>query len=243
MAMTQRFTIDGSAALEERLASICDGFAQGIGAIIPAGVLEGIALGGGYGRGEGGVRHDDSGAEHPYNDLEFYIFVRPPLLLRERAYRKPLHALAHEWTEKAGIEVEAKILTLDKLRDSDVTMFYHDLIVGHRLAHGSPELFADCEHHRASHRIPLHQATRLLMNRTSGLLFATEMIQRQNPDADFVRRNIGKAQLALGDNGSFPSGCCLAMHECAGQFAPKVYPVEMLSRASLPLMPFSARAP
>lgn len=199
MAMTQRFTIDGSAALEEKLASICDGFAEGIRAIIPPTVLEGLALGGGYGRGEGGVRLDESGGEHPYNDLEFYVFVHPPLLLRERAYRKRLHDLAHEWTEKAGIEVEAKLLTLDKLRDSDVTMFYHDLIVGHRLAHGSPELFADCGHHRASHRIPLHEATRLLMNRSSGLLFATEMMQGKNPDADFIRRNIAKAQLALGD--------------------------------------------
>jgi hypothetical protein len=40
------------------------------------------------------------------------------------------------------------------------------------------------------------------MNRSSGLLFALERLQRTNftvDDADFVGRNIAKAQLALGD--------------------------------------------
>lgn len=200
--MTQRFTIDGSEALEARLAQICEGFAAGIRAVIPGNVLEGIVLGGGYGRGEGGVQRDEAGVEHPYNDLEFYVFVRGPLLFRERAYRKRMHALAHEWSEKAGIEVEAKLLTVQKIRESEVTMFFHDLVIGHRLVHGAPEIFGDCEHHRAAHRIPLHEGLRLLMNRSSGLLFATELMQRPNfseADADFVRRNISKAQLALGD--------------------------------------------
>jgi hypothetical protein len=200
--MTQRFTIDGSNALEERLSGICEGFAEGIRGIIPENVLEGIVLGGGYGRGEGGVRRDEAGVEHPYNDLEFYVFVRPPLLFRERVYRKRIHALAHEWSEKAGIEVESKLLTLQKLRDSEVTMFFHDLVIGHRQLHGAAELFGDCEQHRGAHRIPLHEGLRLLMNRSSGLLFATELMQRpkfSEADADFVRRNISKAQLALGD--------------------------------------------
>src|SRR5262249_3496251 len=50
--------------------------------------------------------------------------------------------------------------------------------------------------------IPLTEATRLLMNRGSGLLFARERLLRTAftaGDADFVGRNIAKAQLALGD--------------------------------------------
>ncbi|PYL00604.1 MAG: hypothetical protein DME19_04505, partial [Verrucomicrobia bacterium] len=51
-------------------------------------------------------------------------------------------------------------------------------------------------------RIPLCEATRLLMNRCSGLLFARERLEcaEFSPvDADFVERNLAKAQLAFGD--------------------------------------------
>src|SRR5947199_6504474 len=81
-------------------------------------------------------------------------------------------------------------------------MFYYDLVSGHRLVHGTDEWLGQCEHHRAAHRIPLHEATRLLMNRCSGLLFAQERLARvpfSAEDADFVGRNLAKAKLAFGD--------------------------------------------
>jgi hypothetical protein len=81
-------------------------------------------------------------------------------------------------------------------------MFYYDLIVGHRWLIGADDLLARCEHHRDAGKIPLHEATRLLMNRCSGLLFSLERLRRANfgaDDADFVGRNLAKAQLAFGD--------------------------------------------
>lgn len=199
--MTQRFTTDGGPELEKRLEQWCAGFTDGVRGIIPESILEAVVLGGGYGRGEGGVLRANN-AENAYNDLEFYIFVRGPLLLRERQYRARLAELAHRWTEKTGIEFESKLLTFAKLQRSTVTMFYYDLIVGHRWLFGKAEEFPACEQHRAAHRIPLHEATRLLMNRASGLLFSEGLLRKKEfeaDDADFVRRNISKAQLALGD--------------------------------------------
>jgi hypothetical protein len=191
--MTQRFTVDGSAELEQRLERWCAEFAEDVRRVIPANVLEAIVLGGGYGRGEGGVLRTEEG-EKAYNDLEFYIFVRGPLLWRDRQFRRQLSELAHRWSEKAGIEFESKLLTLEKIQKAPVSMFYYDLAVGHRWLFGAGGEFKDCDHHRAAHRIPLHEATRLLMNRSSGLLFA-----QVTDDPDFIRRNISKAQLALGD--------------------------------------------
>jgi hypothetical protein len=81
-------------------------------------------------------------------------------------------------------------------------MFYYDLVVGHRWVFGCGAEFQGCEHHRAAHRIPLDEAARLLMNRASGLLFSKALLEKSEfttADADFVRRNISKAQLALGD--------------------------------------------
>jgi hypothetical protein len=199
--MTQRFTVDGSAELEQRIEQWSEAFAHDVRQMIPANLLQAIVLGGGYGRGEGGVLKTPTG-ESAYNDLEFYIFVHGPLLWRERQFKNKLADLCHRWSEKSGVEFEAKLLTVEKLQRAPVSMMYYDMVVGHRWLFGEGGEFANCEHHRAAHRIPLHEATRLLMNRASGLLFAKELLEEMGftpADADFVRRNISKAQLALGD--------------------------------------------
>ena len=73
--MHKRFTIDGSPALEQHLQKTCELVLAGIREVIPARKLEGLVLGGGYGRGEGGVLRGPSG-DQPYNDLEYYLFLR-----------------------------------------------------------------------------------------------------------------------------------------------------------------------
>jgi len=76
------------------------------------------------------------------------------------------------------------------------------LVMGHRLLWGNQSILSDCEHHSFAERLPLSEATRLLMNRCSGLLFAKEQLQREPfkpQNADFVKRNLAKAELALGD--------------------------------------------
>jgi hypothetical protein len=199
--MTQRFTVDGSVELEQRLERWCAEFAEDVRRVVPENVLEAIVLGGGYGRGEGGVLRTANG-EAAYNDLEFYLFVGGPLLLRERQLKGKISELCHRWSEKSGVEFEAKLLTFDKIQKASVSMFYYDLLVGHRWLFGSAGEFRNCDHHRAAHRIPLDEATRLLMNRSSGLLFSKALLEKSDftsTDADFVRRNVSKAQLALGD--------------------------------------------
>ena len=200
-ATPHRFTRDGGAALEARLQQTCDQVLAGVRALIPAAKLDGLLLGGGYGRGEGGVLRAPVG-DQPYNDLEFYVFVRGHAVLAERQFRHPLHELGEKLSPAAGLEVEFKVLTLDKLRRSPPSMFYYDLVMGHCWQAGDDALLAGCEHHRDAAQIPPHEATRLLMNRCSGLLFSLARLTGKNfaaEDADFVGRNLAKAQLAFGD--------------------------------------------
>jgi hypothetical protein len=211
---SHRFTLDGSTDLEAHLQKTCDQVLAGVRALIPATKLAGLLLGGGYGRGEGGVLRSPAG-DLPYNDLEFYVFVRGNAVLAERQFRHPLHELGEQLTPAAGLEVEFKVLTLDKLRNSAPSMFYYDLVMGHYWQLGDDGLLAGCESHRDAAGIPLHEATRLLMNRCTGLLFSLARLSGDRfttEDADFVGRNLAKAQLAFGDvlltaNGRYHWSC------------------------------------
>ncbi|WP_395745871.1 hypothetical protein [Prosthecobacter sp.] len=212
--MSTRFTIDGSEILEQHLAMTCTHVRAGVERIIPAARLEGLVLAGGYGRGEGGVLREN-GRDLPYNDLEFFVFIRGSTLINDRRFKTALHGLGESLSHVVGLDVEFKILSIARLRRSPVSMFYYDLVMGHRWLIGGEELFTGCDHHRDATSIPLHEATRLLFNRCSGLLFANDRLGRKDfgiEDADFVGRNLAKVRLALGDvilamNGRYHWSC------------------------------------
>lgn len=196
-----RFTLDGDAGLEAHLMRTCGRVREEVERLVPSHRLEGILLGGGYGRGEGGVLRSSDG-DQPYNDLEFYVLLRGNAVLNEWRHRAGLDELAHALSSSAGVEVEFKVISAAALRRNPVTMFSYDLICGHRRVCGPAGLLDGCAHHERAEDIPLAEATRLLLNRSSGLLFSRERLAREpftTDDADFVERNLAKAKLALGD--------------------------------------------
>lgn len=199
--MSQRFTIDGSDRLEERLAELCQRVLKEVRAIIPQQLLRALVLGGGYGRGQGGVLKA-GGLDLPYNDLEFYLFLRGNRLWNVRRFQPSLEDLGSSLSPESGLHIEFKIESIDRLRRAPVSMFSYDLVTAHRVVFGGGNVFAGCSHHLDPRAIPVSEATRLLFNRCTGLLLAKEKLlqaELNSEDADFIGRNIAKAQLALGD--------------------------------------------
>jgi hypothetical protein len=199
--MTTRFTLDGSDELERQVATICDQVKLGIQKLVPAHKLEAIVLGGGYGRGEGGVLRA-VGRDQPYNDIEFYVFLRGSRLWNQERYCRALENLGHELSQSTGLDVEFKGDSLRRLRAMPISMFTYDLVAAHRVLFGPKHVFRGCEHHLESAKLPLSEATRLLFNRCSGLLLVRELLGRGSlteEQSDFVGRNLAKARLALGD--------------------------------------------
>lgn len=201
MNSNNNYTLDGSEELETRIADLCEKAARGIAAIVPSKRIEAVLLGGGYGRGEGGVLHH-KGRDLPYNDLEFFVFLKGHPFLNERRYQTAIHALAQRLTKEAGIDVEFKITSAKSLRRSRPTMFFYDLFHGHQRILGDADVFGRASQHSNARNLPLAESTRLLMNRCSGLLFARNRLNRgflTSDDVDFIQRNVAKAQLAMGD--------------------------------------------
>ena len=196
-----RFTVDGTDALERQVRRLSERVLAEVRGIIPPGRFEALLLGGGYGRGEGGVLRT-RGGDRPYNDLEFYLCVRGHRLVNRRRYGPALQQLLARLSREAGLEVEITIISLALLRAAPVSMFYYDLVSGHRWLWGQETDLAGCERHRQSALLPAGEAIRLLLNRCTGLLLAREKLRRlplNEEDLDFVARNLAKLQLALGD--------------------------------------------
>jgi hypothetical protein len=200
--LSPRFTLDGSVELERRLADLCETVRRAALRIVTPERLEGLVLGGGYGRGQGGVLETKEG-DAPYNDLEFYVFFRGNRVLNEAKYRSKFQELGDCLSPEAGLHVEFKIDSLAKLRRRSVSIFSYDLVSAHRVIHGRDDLFRGCERHSDPRQIDSAEATRLLLNRCSGLLLVQERLLKPElsaEDCDFIGRNIAKAKLALGDS-------------------------------------------
>jgi hypothetical protein len=229
-----RYTIDGSDALELLIRDTCQDISREIRSFIPARNLQALVLAGGYGRGEGGVLKTESG-DAPYNDLEFFLFLSGSSRLHEQQYGAAIQDIEQRMTEKIGIDVEFKITSLESTASRQTTMFTYDLVHGHKVFAGPDDALRTCSHHTDATRIPPHEATRLLMNRCSGLLFAKQRLEEISfsaTDADFVARNIAKAQLALGDalltiNGRY-HWSCLERHERLRQIPNAPIPLDEL---------------
>lgn len=206
-----RFTRDGSSGLEQHLADSCKRVASELVEIVGADKLEAVVLGGGYGRGEGGVLRTSSG-DQPYNDLEFYVFLKGNRLLNERAFGRQFVQVGECLSPKAGLHVEFKIESIPHFRNLPVSIFSYDLVAGHKTILGEDTWSAGCDRHNDPSAIPLSEASRLLFNRCTGLLLAQEILNntgRQQSgglceltaaEADFIGRNLAKAQLSLGDS-------------------------------------------
>jgi hypothetical protein len=122
----QRFTLDGDEALERHLELTCARIVSGIRGLIPEGRLEAVLLGGGYGRGEGGVLRGEGG-DRPYNDLEFYVAIRGNRHVNEARFGRRLEVLGEILTHLADAEVEFKVTSLAEMAARGVSMFSYDL--------------------------------------------------------------------------------------------------------------------
>lgn len=154
-----------------------------------------LLLGGGYGRGEGGVFLDSRGCAKLYNDLEFYYFGSPlPAGVIKR--------WAHEGEERLGIEIEFKSMTPEAFARVRPSMFYYDLLSRHVLVAGSDDWVASLPQELSSAAsIPPEEASRLLVNRGMSLLSCLRWADgNMELPPGFCDRIAAKLKLALADS-------------------------------------------
>ncbi len=158
--------------------------------------LVALVLGGGYGRGEGGVVVRD-GKEHPYNDLDLLLVVR-----RHGVPIDAAHPVTERYAKELGIEVDlSRPVTVADIEQWPPWLMWHEFVQGHTVLYGQQNILTGHAPKRVLDPPPGVEALRLLLNRGAGLLWARRVVAGIDPlsDPDFVRRNAYKCAMALGD--------------------------------------------
>lgn len=167
--------------------------------------LVALILGGGYGRGEGGVFRDQ-GEEYPYNDLDLTLIV-------ERKNSVDSNALAEiSRTHEKELEIDvdfSRPLTLTDVREWSSQLMWQDLLNGHIVLSGPQDILQANAPAALRDPLPLIEATHLLLNRGAGLLWATRVVRGVEPEPDptFIKRNYFKVLHSMGDAISIAHHC------------------------------------
>ena len=168
--------------------------------------LQGVVLGGGYGRGEGGVFDLPDGSQRLSNDLDFFAVTEKGVSAQDiRGIVDALAPVSEKWTAKLGIDVDFVVRTPWRMRHDQERVMIQELMHGSFDVVGKTgeEMFTEIER-RPPSAFPWSEAARMLMNRGVGLVLAKckmESVKCKVAEdvQEFVNRNINKCVLGAGD--------------------------------------------
>lgn len=183
------------------IASLLDRFLPAVAAEIDSlqlPKLHAVVLGGGYGRGEGGVRHTPDGGRL-YNDLDFFVFSNGAAPHETRLIDRELKKLSARWEKQLEIAVDfGPAKNIAALKSVSHTLMFQELLRGWLPVWGQADLDRWIEPLDPG-EIPYSEAVRLLLNRGMGLVLAGNLLKENRIDIDFIVRNMNKAYLGGGD--------------------------------------------
>jgi hypothetical protein len=204
-----RYTLDGDAAVEARIAHDQEWVAQAVTAILAPPAFRGLVLMGGYGRGEGGfVRRD--GHPEPYNDYDYFVVVRGLDGAARAALSQELAVAAKTLEHQVGVEVDFALLREDRLPGAEYSLMNAEMLWGHRVVAGDPQVLATMPPMPFA-SLPPGEYSRLLLNRGSLLLMNQRRLANPEPlaapEQEVLFKYLFKAILACGDARLAGSGC------------------------------------
>lgn len=206
--MNRRFTVTGSKELENMISSQMDIISNEVQNVFERSHLAALVLGGGYGKGEGGVCITADG-ERTFNDYDFFVITNNISWKLKKEYNEKLKKLHNKLTEKFGIDVDfAFPVNRSSIKKLPFTQMWGELKSAHMVIYGD-KFILDLYPYSDLYKIPVVEAQKLLLNRGYGLILAKNRIENlemkgvKNPDhseVDFIARNIFKAAIGIGDS-------------------------------------------
>jgi hypothetical protein len=197
-----KYAPEGDAAFDKMLDKHLEEIADAVRHSGVAADIAAVILGGGYGRGEGGVLKTSGGRKKLYNDLDFFVIAENLSHIKLKKVDKVMASIGDDFSRKLEIDVDfGPAKNLRQLAKTPFTMMWQELREGHIVIYGDkyiPDILPDYD----LHDLPRSEGLRLLLNRGAGLLFARQRLGQENlrvEDRDFIGRNLNKTVLACGD--------------------------------------------
>lgn len=162
--------------------------------------LAGVYLGGGYGRGEGGVFRDTDGRVRLYNDLDFFAVADCCGFSAKKRIDSALRTVSEKWSAQLGVEVDfGPVKNRSELAKAGHTLMFQELRHGYVTVYGDADLLKAELPDLNPAFLSLPEALRLMLNRGMGLLLAREALKKSPADTGFILRNLNKCVLGCGD--------------------------------------------
>ena len=196
-----RYTLDGDAAVESRIAADQQRVVAGLGGLLEPPAFRALVLMGGYGRGEGGYVLRD-GRPEPYNDYDYFVVVRGMGRSQRNALARALAERAKLLEHEVGVEVDFALLREEALPRAEYSLMNAEMLWGHRVVAGDPQVLRAMPPMPFS-TLPPGEFTRLLLNRGSLLLMNARRLagsgRFSGGEREVLFKYLFKAVLACGD--------------------------------------------
>jgi hypothetical protein len=200
-AAGNRYTPDGDAMVESRIAYDQQLVAAVVMDAVPAAHFRALVLIGGYARGEGGYRYVE-GKPEPYNDYDYFVVVGDMDQGGLRTLKQQLEDVGHALTARVGVEVDLAVLKEETLPRAEYSLMHAEMLWGHRVVAGDADILARMPRMPVS-GLPLAEFSRLMLNRGSLLLINRDALLNGAVDTPQQREQfmkyLFKAVLACGD--------------------------------------------
>jgi hypothetical protein len=199
--MKLKYTVSGDKKFDDKIDKDMKLVTETILATLPGEDIAAIILGGGYGRGEGGVVHSN-GKMFLYNDYDMFMVTENISAAKKSEYNSVIFEVSEKLSEKIGIDVDfGPIKNRNELPEMPFTLMYYELKEGHKVTYGDSDILLTLPNYDIKD-IPDEELIKLMLNRGVGLLLAGRKLfdpQKKSEDNEFIERNIFKALMAAGD--------------------------------------------
>lgn len=189
--------------IEKQLDEVLAAIAREIGEFAQAKYVEFLVLGGGYGRGEGGVLLSENSAPRLYNDLDFFVISNTKNCEINSKIDAFFAKISQKYEKILGIDVDfSKATEISYIQKRLNVLMWREMVLGANIVWGDPQKFREIFKVEQAKTPAPKEVQKLLFNRLSGLFFARQKLKNENlseADFDFISRNINKAILALAD--------------------------------------------
>jgi hypothetical protein len=194
-----KLTIAGGTAVEEHIAGLIGTAAKRILRFVPMSRIKALVLGGGYGRGEGGIRLVH-GRQMPGSPLTFYLFTEGLAASHRLSLEREIDGGLERLRQAYPVPIEFSTVDASRMSRYRAKVRWHELCDRHKVLAGHPLFLSRLASRFRAERLDPHDVADTLVS-SGGLILVNDVITARgqiDERRDEVVRNFSRAVIGYG---------------------------------------------